>query len=71
MLGPHLRVMVTTLIPFVQRKEPRMRAEVIALLQSLISDDNEKDLKDAIVALDPFPETPAFRELNQVYYRYI
>ena len=48
-----------------------MRAEVIALLQSLISDDNEKDLKDAIVALDPFPETPAFRELNQVYYRYI
>ncbi len=69
-LGRHLKVIVTSLVPFAQKIGHIMQAEAMAVLHFLIDDKNES-LKQAISNLDPFPDSKPFEELNIAYYRYM
>jgi len=69
-LGHHLKVIVTTLMPFAQKqKDPQLQREVISVLETLINEDVEAELGSNIALLDPFDDNPIFAEINRVYYK--
>jgi hypothetical protein len=70
-LGRHLSVLVATLIPLAQEKHRSGRTKPsgpLKLLTELIDDnDSHATIRDAICALDPFPDEDIFAEINQKF----
>lgn len=66
-LGHHLKAIVTSIVPLAQRVNKPGQLEALSVLSLLMK---QTQIKDAILHLDPFPDSPVFAEINRIYYRY-
>ncbi|EDO36404.1 predicted protein [Nematostella vectensis] len=64
-LGSHLHIIVSTLMPYASGHDERA-TQALSLLRYLIVECTPS-LLDAIPLLDPFPDLPQFKELNDAY----